>query len=108
MFQLENWCWEPEVLEKLSHHYQDKNKKLPKDLIQSLIKTKNVNAALLNLRQIFFGSIDMKLHTMEKEDKNLDLIKLWSQLKKEIVLIDNLEDTWPISTYILIIILIYN
>jgi len=50
----------------------------------------------------------MKLHTMEKEDKNLDLIKLWSQLKKEIVLIDNLEDTWPISTYILIIILIYN
>jgi len=96
---LENWCWEPEVLEKLSHHYQDKNKKLPEDLIQSLIKTKNVNAALFNLRQIFFGSIDMRLHTMEKEDKDLDLIKLWSQLKKEIIMIDNVDDTWPITTF---------
>jgi len=96
---LENWCWEPEILEILSHHYQDKNKKLPKNLIQSLIKTKNVNAALFNLRQIFFGSIDMKLHTMEKEDKDLDLNKIWEDLRKEITLIESLEDTWPITTF---------
>jgi len=96
---LENWCWEPEVLEKLSHHYQDKNKKLPKNLIDSLIKTKNVNAAISNLRQIFFGSIDMKLHTMEKEDKNLDIIKIWNDLRKEITLIENLQDTWGIATF---------
>jgi len=96
---LENWCWEPEILEKLSHHYQDKNKKLPKDLIQSIIKTKHVNGAIFNLRQIFFGSIDMKLHTMEEEDNNLDLIKVWNDFRKEIIMIENLNDTWPITTF---------
>ncbi|OUM59648.1 hypothetical protein PIROE2DRAFT_54875 [Piromyces sp. E2] len=96
---LENWCWEEEVLEILSHHYQDKSKKLPKDLIQSLIKTKNVNAAIFNLRQIFYGTIDMKLHTMEKVDNDLDLIKVYDDLRKEVMMIENMPDTWPITTF---------
>ena len=95
-------------METLSHHYQDKNKKLPKELIQSLIKTKNVNAAVFNLRQIFFGTVDMTLHTMEKEDKDLDLVKIWDTLRKEIVLIENLPGTWPISMYRLYMFICYN
>jgi len=39
----------------------------------------------------------MKLHTMEKEDKNLDIIKIWNDLRKEITLIENLQDTWGIG-----------
>jgi len=45
----------------------------------------------------------MKLHTMEKEDKNLDINKIWNDLRKEIVLIENLKDTWGICKFILII-----
>ena len=34
---LENWCWEPRVLEKMSSHFERKEP-LPADLIEKIIK----------------------------------------------------------------------
>lgn len=34
---LENWCWEPRVLEKMSSHYETK-KPLDPELIEKLVK----------------------------------------------------------------------
>ena len=34
---LENWCWEPVVLEQMSSHYETK-KPLSKELIDKLVK----------------------------------------------------------------------
>lgn len=34
---LENWCWEPKVLERMSSHFETK-KPLPADLIEKIIK----------------------------------------------------------------------
>lgn len=34
---LENWCWEPEVLERMSSHFETK-KPLPADLIEKIVK----------------------------------------------------------------------
>lgn len=34
---LENWCWEPRVLEKMSSHYE-KKEPLPADLIEKIVK----------------------------------------------------------------------
>ena len=34
---LENWCWEPRVLEKMSSHYETK-KPLSAELIEKIIK----------------------------------------------------------------------
>ena len=34
---LENWCWEPKVLAKMSSHYETK-KPLPDELIEKIIK----------------------------------------------------------------------
>lgn len=34
---LENWCWEPKVLEKMSSHYETK-KPLPAELIEKIVK----------------------------------------------------------------------
>ena len=34
---LENWCWEPKVLEKMSSHYKTQEP-LPADLIEKIIK----------------------------------------------------------------------
>ena len=46
---------------------------LPNNLIDSIIAAKNLNVALLTLRQIFFGTYDMILHTNKpKEEWNLD------------------------------------
>ncbi|KAI9875491.1 MAG: hypothetical protein M1830_008410, partial [Pleopsidium flavum] len=80
---LENWCWTPSQLKALSKHYsslspeylnaweeqsaEDKAgaaatkpaEKIPDELISNLIKTKHVNDALFNLRQLHFGIFDM-------------------------------------------------
>ncbi|KDQ54212.1 hypothetical protein JAAARDRAFT_135927, partial [Jaapia argillacea MUCL 33604] len=59
---LENWCWEPRVLEKMSSHYQRKEP-LSKELIEKIIKSRYVNIGLFYLRQLFFGKFDIKVHT---------------------------------------------
>ena len=34
---LENWCWEPKVLERMSSHFETK-KPLPSELIEKIVK----------------------------------------------------------------------
>jgi len=77
---LENWCFEESVLNILSGHYQT-GQPLPKNLIYSLIKAKNVNTALLNRRQLFFGYFDMICHTMSPP---INTKELYQKLQKEI------------------------
>jgi len=82
---LENWCWTPSQLRALSGHYETKAK-IPDDLIEKLISTKHVNAALFNLRQLHFGLFDMSVHTAKTHEaiEALDLSKLYNDLRAEI------------------------
>ncbi|OUM59647.1 hypothetical protein PIROE2DRAFT_14763 [Piromyces sp. E2] len=96
---LENWCWEPEILKRLSHHYQDYNKRLPDDLIQSIVNSRNVNSAIDNLVQVFYSLVDMKIHSIETVDNNMDIDKLYSDLQKEIVMIETVDNAWPIGNF---------
>jgi len=41
---LENWCWEPKVLEQMSSHYETK-KPLSVDLIEKIIKRSDMTFA---------------------------------------------------------------
>ncbi|KAI8048092.1 thimet oligopeptidase 1 [Syncephalis plumigaleata] len=93
---LENWCWDAATLEKLSAHYVRKNEPLPKELIQKMVEAKNLNAGLLNLRQIFFGTFDMTLHS---SDEVLDSTEQWSKIREEVTLIKNMPNTWGASTF---------
>ena len=49
---LENWCWETESLRRMSKHYKE-GTEMPDDLIEKLIKSKNANTGVFNLRQVF-------------------------------------------------------
>ncbi|MCJ1426351.1 hypothetical protein MMC29_004254 [Sticta canariensis] len=108
---LENWCWTPSQLKALSHHYsslspeyeaawkeqakgQSKpDEKIPDELIENLIKTKHVNAALANLRQLHFGIFDMKVHepSSHAEVEGLKITELYNSLRKEITQLDGPE-----------------
>ncbi|KAJ7780594.1 metallopeptidase MepB [Mycena maculata] len=80
---LENWCWEPAVLEKMSSHYETKQPLSP-ELIQKIVKSRYVNVGLLYLRQLFFAKFDIKVHTdQEAEDYTL----LWNTLREKISLV---------------------
>ena len=109
---LENWCWTPSQLKSLSKHYsyasdeyfkawqetspdhkEKPEEKIPDDLIQKLIKTKNLNGALFNLRQLHFGTFDMTIHE-PKDHETIEEMKLsetYNRLRKEISKIEGPE-----------------
>lgn len=82
---LENWCWTPLVLKRLSKHVET-GESIPEDLITKLISTKHVNGALFNLRQLHFGIFDMAVHTPKthEEVKNLETSAVYNGLRADI------------------------
>lgn len=87
---LENWCYEPVVLARLSGHYEDLSKPLPDDLREKLIKAKYANEALKNRRQLHFGTFDMTVHTLSGP---VDTAQLWTKFMTEIALTPNQPGT---------------
>lgn len=90
---LENWCWTPSQLKRLSHHYQT-GKQIPDDLIAKKISAKNVNNAIFNLRQLHFGIYDMVVHTPSSHSaaKSLNLSILYNELRMHITGLNGPED----------------
>lgn len=58
---MENWCWEKEVLEFLSGHYQT-GEPLPEEKLKSLLDAKNFQSAVMLVRQLEFSLFDFRLH----------------------------------------------
>lgn len=48
---LENWCWQPAILERLSRHHET-GETLPSALLDALVETKNVHESVFMLRQV--------------------------------------------------------
>ncbi|KAA1469830.1 metallopeptidase MepB [Dentipellis sp. KUC8613] len=80
---LENWCWEPRVLEKMSSHYETKQP-LSAELIDKIVKSRYVNVGLFYLRQLFFAKFDLKVHT---DQDATDYTALWNNLRTAISLV---------------------
>ncbi|KAI8967622.1 hypothetical protein BDF20DRAFT_227052 [Mycotypha africana] len=88
---LENWCYDPKSLKYLTAHFKT-GEPISDEIIDRIVKAKNVDAAMHNLRQLFFGIYDMTLHT--SEDENLDTSKLYNDLRKKISLVAAPEGTY--------------
>ena len=59
---MENFCWEWEVLEKMTAHVQT-GKPLPKALFEKMLAAKNFQNGLGTLRQIVMSLTDWRLHS---------------------------------------------
>ncbi|KAF8311667.1 metallopeptidase MepB [Cantharellus anzutake] len=90
---LENWCWEPSVLRRVSSHYETKQP-LPDDLIEKLIKSRYVNIGLFSLRQLFFGTFDIKVHT-DTTGEIQDYSKFWCDLREQVSLVKTGDKITP-------------
>ncbi|KAA8906667.1 hypothetical protein FN846DRAFT_713323 [Sphaerosporella brunnea] len=86
---LENWCWTVSELTSLSSHYET-GEKIPEDMVKNIIRTKNVNAALFNLRQLHFAFYDMKVHNLEQPEdaETIDPTVEYNKLRTEITMLD--------------------
>eukprot|EP00833_Pecoramyces_ruminatium_P003641 jgi/Orpsp1_1/1177673/evm.model.c7180000062380.1 len=96
---LENWVWEPEIISRISHHYQDTSKKMPKELIDALISKRYFNKGIDTLFQVFYGVVDMDLYSITKKDEITDPAGLYDDLMEEITMIKRIEDTWSIANF---------
>lgn len=87
---LEFWTWSKNELKQLSSHFET-GEPISDELIDQLIKSKHVNTGLFNLRQLHFGTFDMRLHTVSDKEKieQLDMTSLWNDLREEIALFSN-------------------
>jgi len=65
---MENWCYDEPTLYSFAKHYET-GEPLPKELFEKVQKAKNYQAGLQMIRQLFFGAMDMHLHS-DKFDPN--------------------------------------
>ena len=64
---LENFAWHPEVIQRLSQHYES-GEALPAALLDKLIAGRNFQSAMQMLRQVEFALFDIRLHAREATD----------------------------------------
>ncbi len=62
---LENWCWNYDSLSICSKHYQTGDK-LPKQVFDKLLLTKNYHSAIKMLRQLEFALFDFEIHLVSQ------------------------------------------
>eukprot|EP01094_Clydonella_sp_ATCC50884_P017810 TRINITY_DN3179_c0_g1_i2.p1 TRINITY_DN3179_c0_g1~~TRINITY_DN3179_c0_g1_i2.p1 ORF type:complete len:788 (-),score=269.81 TRINITY_DN3179_c0_g1_i2:248-2275(-) len=94
---LENWCYESDVLQRLSGHYEREEEVLPQSLLEPIVAAKNADTGLLNLRQIFFGTFDTTVHSCE--DDEIATEPLWQRLRPEVTLIPQAPNTNPAAGF---------
>ena len=58
---MENFCWEWDVLQKLTRHV-DSGEPLPRALFERMLAARNFQAGMQTLRQIEFSLFDLRLH----------------------------------------------
>ncbi|XP_078487908.1 thimet oligopeptidase [Ciona intestinalis] len=91
---LENWCWEYEPLKQMSQHYED-GSEIPKELIESLIKSRNANTGVFYLRQIVLGTLDLNIHMCD----HADVVQVYADACKNILCIPASEGTCMPATF---------
>jgi len=62
---LENWAVEKEFLDRFAVHYKT-GEKIPANLVQKIVDSRNYLAGYLSNRQLSFGYLDMAWHTLEE------------------------------------------
>lgn len=92
---LENWAWQPQALKKISRHYQT-GEQIPDELINAMVKAKNVGVATAFLRQNFLGRFDLAVHTA---DRRVNTTKLYGDMMLESTGVALTKGTYPQASF---------
>jgi oligopeptidase A len=70
---MENWCWEREALDLFARHYVS-GEAIPEDLFQKMVRARTYRGANMQMRQLGFGFVDLKLHREYDPARDGDVI----------------------------------
>ena len=59
---LEHWVWDKDILRSFSKHHET-GESLPEDLLDAMIRAKNLSSGVLALRQLYFANLDFAYHS---------------------------------------------
>lgn len=81
---LENFVYEPKVLELFAKHYQTKEP-IPSSYIDTMVKAKNFMSAMGVIRQLEFAKFDMLVHKERPTETRVQ--EILDQVRKEIAIV---------------------
>jgi thimet oligopeptidase len=87
---LEEWAWDPQVLESLSGHYTNTSRKIPVDLLTRVIAARDVGIGSSYSGQLAYALEDMRFHTA---DGPVNTTEVWFRTYEEIKGIEPLAGT---------------
>jgi thimet oligopeptidase len=67
---MEHWVWKPDVLARFARHHET-GEPIPERLVDQLAAAKQLNVAVMKLRQLQFAMFDMRLHD-PSQPKDID------------------------------------
>lgn len=70
---MENWCWEPEALDRFARHCET-GAPIPDDVKKRMLAARTYRAANALMRQLGFSSVDLSLHTEYDPAKHGDVM----------------------------------
>lgn len=83
---MENFCWEWEVLSKMSAHLVT-GEPLPRSLYDKMLAAKNFQSGLATLRQVEFALFDMRLHHQFQATDGAALQATLDQVRQDIAVL---------------------
>jgi oligopeptidase A len=81
---MENFCWEWEVLSRLTAHV-DTGAPLPRELFDRMIAARNFQSGMQTLRQIEFSLFDMRIHA--EKDASKDIQRVIDEVRTEVAVL---------------------
>jgi oligopeptidase A len=83
---MENFAWQPQVLQRISGHYAS-GAPLPADLQSRLIATRNFHAGLQMMRQLEFALFDFRLHADYSPERGGRVLELLAEVRREVAVV---------------------
>jgi oligopeptidase A len=86
---MENFCWEWEVLARMTRHAGEgemRGSPLPRALYDKMLAAKNFQSGLATLRQIEFALFDMRLHS-DFDSGRGNVLELLAEVRREVAVL---------------------
>ncbi|WP_048151891.1 M3 family metallopeptidase [Methanolacinia paynteri] len=93
---LEEWAYDPDVLESMSAKYGNSSEKIPEELAGQAIAARSVGMGYDYGYQVLFALVDMYYHTA---DGPVNTTKVWHDTSEEILGLDEPEGLHPAATF---------